>query len=650
MATNGLEFFYFYSREAQTILQPFTLHAMVWLATAVFSVLGLITLGLLARNTREDGIRWSLLAAILGASITLTVLGVLFLPDLIPFWWIGTAAVGICWLGFGSSIVRIIGDRLLLLKAFFASLLAIGAILEIWSLGHWLYAGVAPGTTLGKVGADLEMNLAYANSWMFPALFLAAWLSPIWTYIAFQAFRKAKKNEPRVLRNPNAPTTPRLKLGLEDLILVLALALICVLVGFYAYLHDPPWLVGTDAYWRYSDPLERVASSGSSNALSTAANERHGLYLLLLYGVDLLTGLSPFGIVKASPIILAALLSIVTYFGVTSLRRSRTEGSIAGLLAAASLPATLGIFASIHANWLALSVAAVIIFALVSLGQSSKNVVPKAALIAFCGMFLLVLHPWTWGVIAVCVLVASAIFLTKRNWKMFAASWIVLLSGLVSGALTFALGSETERWKLMDTIKIFTLHLAERPVVFSPIDMLDHALKVWAPFLNPLLMILVLLGVLGVVRERSSSYSVFLLSWMAIAGAGSLLPVSVEAEIWRIWYVQPLWLLAGAGVSSLLGTRDLTKHATVHYSAIARTAMTICIAGVAVFLLQPVLGSSIFYLAALSPILFSLGRRRASMNTVFATTLFLFVSVFVLNHALRSLYPLVLEPHNFRER
>lgn len=103
-------------------------------------------------------------------------------------------------------------------------------------------------------------------------------------------------------------------------------------------------------------------------------------------------------------------------------------------------------------------------------------------------------------------------------------------------------------------------------------------------------------------------------------------------------------------MSSLLGTRDPTKHATVHYSEIARTAVTICIAGVAVFLLQPVLGSSIFYLAALSPLLFSLGRRRASMNTVFATTLFLFVSVFVLNHALRSLYPLVLEPHNFRER
>ena len=70
----------------------------------------------------------------------------------------------------------------------------------------------------------------------------------------------------------------RSELGLEDLVPVLAIASICVLVGFYPYFHDPPWLVGTDAYWRYSDPLDRIVSTGDSNALSAAANERHGLY------------------------------------------------------------------------------------------------------------------------------------------------------------------------------------------------------------------------------------------------------------------------------------------------------------------------------------------------------------------------------------
>jgi hypothetical protein len=46
MATNRLEFFYFYPREAQTILPPFSYHMAVSLATVLFVVLALRILGL----------------------------------------------------------------------------------------------------------------------------------------------------------------------------------------------------------------------------------------------------------------------------------------------------------------------------------------------------------------------------------------------------------------------------------------------------------------------------------------------------------------------------------------------------------------------------------------------------------------------------
>ena len=649
MATNGLEFFYFYPREAQTILRPFTLTAMVWLGTAMFSVFGLAAIGFGDVGSPEKGNRRRRMGLILGASILLTLMLVLASPNLVPFWLIGTVALGICWLGFGFRVAQVVGGRRELLKVFFASLLGIGAILETWSLGHWLRSGVVPSVAFRNVGAGLEMNLTYAASLLFPVVFVAAWLSPLWAYVALKLHQTLKRRESAKPSVPASPKMQRMKLEIDDLALALAITLICVLIGFYAYFQDPPWLVGTDAYWRYSDPLERVLSSGSSNALGMAANERHGLYLLILYGVHLLTGLSPFSIVKASPIVLAALLSILTYFGVTRFRCTRSEGFFAGLFSATSFPATLGIFASIHANWLALGVTIVTIFILISLDQSSQNAVLKAILVAFSGTFLLILHPWTWGIVALCMLGAGAIFLTKRNWKMFAASWILPLSGLVSGALIFALGSETERWKLTDTIEIFTLHLAEGPVVFSPIDTLDHALRVWAPFLNPLLMILVVLGVLTIVRKRSSSYGIFLLSWMTITGAGSLLPVSVGAEIWRIWYVQPLWLVAAAGLNGLLKAANSPASAIKVDLEAIMVAAIIILSGLALLFLQPILGSWIFYPIALLPALFKYRGREANSRSIFAVSLVVFVSLFFLDHALRSLYPLILDPHNFLE-
>jgi ABC-type phosphate transport system permease subunit len=81
----------------------------------------------------------------------------------------------------------------------------------------------------------------------------------------------------------------------------------------------------------------------------------------------------------------------------------------------------------------------------------------------------------------------------------------------------------------------------------------------------------------------------------------------------------------------------------------AKTVATMFIAGAAVYFLEPLLGASVFYVAAVSSALSNIGRRRASVQAVFATTLILFVCVFFLNHALRSLYPLMLDPHNFRQ-
>jgi hypothetical protein len=650
IAANGLEFFYFYPRVAQTIVRPFSLLTIVWLVAGGFSVLGLITLGLRVDHVGKRVTRWQLLAVILTASIALILilLETLFLQFSVPFWWIGTIAVCICWLGFGDGITQAIGSRRLSLGSFFASLFGIGAILEIASLSHWLYAGVVPSVAFANTWSDLELNLTYAWSWLFPALFLVTWVSPIWAFIAVKVYRLAKsKSKPTAPKISESPLVRQINLGLDDFMLTLVLLIICIVVGFYPYLHNPSWLVGTDAYWRYKDPLQRIASS--SNVLVAASGERHGLYLLILYGFVYATGLSPFDIVKASPMMLAALLSVLTYLAVAPFRRSRTEGFFAGFLSATTFPTTLGIFASIDANWFALSVGIVTLCILISLGLSSERALLKALLAILCGMVMLILHPWTWGIVALSALVAGLVFLAKRNWKMFGASVTVFLSGLVSGAFVFVTGSETERARLVETVIDFEGPLNAPSLVQHPFGVIYDALRIWAPFLNPLLMVLAVAGVVILIRERSSSYKILMLSWMAIAGVGTFFAVTLGTEIWRIWYLQPLWILGATGIRGLLRWANSTWNGVGSDPVAVRTTFIIGSVGLAVFFLEPIVGGTIFYVAALSIVVVHLGGQRVNAKMVLASAFILFVSAFFLDYALRGLYPLFLDPHNYLE-
>jgi hypothetical protein len=162
-------------------------------------------------------------------------------------------------------------------------------------------------------------------------------------------------------------------------------------------------------------------------------------------------------------------------------------------------------------------------------------------------------------------------------------------------------------------------------------------------------MVLAIAGVVLLVRERASNYKVFMLSWMVVAGIGTFFAVTLETEIWRIWYLQPLWLLGATGIKGLLQMGNSIWSVQASYLVAARTALIISIAGIAVFLLDPVVGSVIFYVAAVSVIVIHLRGQRANARTILASAFVLFILVFFLNHALRSLYPLILDPHNYLE-
>jgi len=225
----------------------------------------------------------------------------------------------------------------------------------------------------------------------------------------------------------------------------------------------------------------------------------------------------------------------------------------------------------------------------------------------------------------------------------------VPLCGLVSGALVFGVGSETEKARLIETVRNFSAPLVNQSLVLNPFGVIGDSFRMWAPFLNPLLAILVAIGALFLVREKLSSYKTLVLSWMIVTGVGTFFAVTLQTEIWRIWYLQPLWLIAAAGVSGLLRVSNLAAVALKSNLEVVTVASIIVLSGLVLLFLEPVLGSWIFYPIALLPALFNYRGREANSRSIFALSLIVFVSLFFLNHALRSLYPLILDPHNFLE-
>jgi cell division protein FtsW (lipid II flippase) len=99
----------------------------------------------------------------------------------------------------------------------------------------------------------------------------------------------------------------------------------------------------------------------------------------------------------------------------------------------------------------------------------------------------------------------------------------------------------------------------------------------------------------------------------------------------------------------VLQSANSTWNGDASHLVAARTALIIGIAGLAVFFLEPTVGTLIFYVAVLSIVVVHLGGQRTNAKTILASAFILFLLVFFLNHALRSLYPLFLDPHNYLE-
>jgi len=179
----------------------------------------------------------------------------------------------------------------------------------------------------------------------------------------------------------------------------------------------------------------------------------------------------------------------------------------------------------------------------------------------------------------------------------------------------------------------------------------------WSGFLSPLLLLVCLVGTYGLSKQRGFVRN-YLLAWITVWCLGSILvapvgynpvyPLISESELWRMMYISPLPILLALGIERCIdATKKFDAHDGNQYFSLRQpillTAMFAAFgAGLFIFWDQTV--RIVMVLGTIGAILFL--EVRYPKNRVSRILIASFLILLLINAAYRSLYPLLLDPHN----
>ena len=416
----GLYFFYYYPRRIEIAIIDPRIDILVWaLSAACLSILAMRPCG----DRRKDAVRYTAAGLAIGLAIVLivnpteTVVYALFAVAATEFALLALSYKRIPGQSTGTFVFKVL-----------IYLLALFLAIEVSSGTHYILRSFNRTTWIGKTDAEIELQLSYASYGLLPWLYTAflfswAWVPPVQTLLSkiFQSSLKKAFASDREMLAPS-PSGSGLS-SLLDYRLFAALAF-AAFIGYYPYFQNPPWLVGTDAYWRYYDPLVRMNERGVAGGFIQALEEKHPLPLALLYAVQLFFQTTAFEVVRFAPLFLVVALAFSMWWFLAR-RMSARFGLIVFMLSILSVTTTVGMHSSILANWMAL-VVWMSFFAYIAFRSDKKFRALDAIALLVMSTLILFIHPWTWGVFAASVMIVAIITIFQEKRKGLFAGAILI--------------------------------------------------------------------------------------------------------------------------------------------------------------------------------------------------------------------------------
>jgi hypothetical protein len=527
------------------------------------------------------------------------------------------------------------------------STLTIFSLVEWSSICYWVVVSINPHNVGVIASQRLEADLTF---FLYPvAIPMMVLLLFSWVWVPLIP-RLSRRKVHMVVRYRPSPKKPDARMVVAAIDLI---AIIAIIIFFYPYLAGQTWVVGQDAYWRYITPVNALVGLSASQALNTPAS--HGVYVLFLYLIQSATGASVVSIVKYAPLALTFGTASAALFATLRGGWNFEVAILSSICTLLWLPTTLGIYVDIQANWLAF------LFWIIFLGiyftKSEANIVTYITL-AILSFLILLVHPWIWGVF-VATLLFTAIISRQSGWSKHCNRTIVasLLLALPVGVAAYSL-SPSLRADLASTIQLYMSAPVNPAGLLSFGDALTNMFYNLGPVLSPVLLLLCMVGAYSLARRRDITGN-YLIAWTLACCIGSILiapsglnptnPGLSETGLWRMLYISPLPFLLALGMEKCV---SISKRpiSTVDPTTIASQIMPVL--SILPFL---AVGAGLFMIsdAAVRLLLVALALIAALVIVVrFPNSRcleVLIVSVLVLllfNAAFRTLFPLVLDPHN----
>lgn len=544
-------------------------------------------------------------------------------------------------------------------------------IIEISSAAYYATRSFSSTTTIGLPDAKIETQFAYVTYPLIPWLYAAFLFSWIWVPVLllliarssrFRAVFSKETDQTRGLFT-ELPSTG-LKSKLSDPRLLLALA-VAVFIGYYPYFQSPPWLVGTDAYWRYYNPLMTMNGNGVIGGFVQALSERHPVALMIFYAAQLGFHTTAFEVLRYTPVFLIAMLGFSLWWFLAR-RKSVAFGLVIFLLSVLSIATTVGFYSSILANWMVL-VGWVAFFAYASHRADERFRFLDFIILLIISTLTLLLHPWTWGVFAATVVLAATLALARERRRALRSGGIllsVILVDAILAVLSVAFLVNSQGWRIEDAVGLYTFVLRKPWTILFFWNALTRLTEIWSSFFGPLYLGFSILGVICLGTANLSAWRRrFIWAWICVSALGSLLvapvgfdpsrPTQTESQLWRLLFLTPFQLTAPIGIAWLtqLPDRLRSNSADVMKSNLLSRFRGLSFAGLSisglVFSLVP--GWARLLLVVIPLLTAILLRRVGRLERAFLVDLILALFLLVaFNSVARSLSLLLIDPHNYR--
>jgi len=534
------------------------------------------------------------------------------------------------------------------LREILPSILAVLMLVEWSSICYWLDVSLNPHGGFGVFAQELEANLTFFLYPLAIPMMLLLLFSWIWVPLIP---RLSRPKAHLVIRYRPSPQKPDFRMILATLDLF---AIVAAIVFFYSYFAGQTWIVGQDAYWRYIDPVNSLVGLTPSLAFSTSA--RHGVYVVFLYLLQSSTGVNVASLVKYAPFVLAFGTASVTLLAALQGEWSFRLAILSSICTLLWVPTTLGIYVDLQANWLALCFW--MAFLAVYFGARSEAKKVTYVTLGVLSLMILLMHPWTWGVFVTTLLI-TAIISKKTAWSQHCVRTLVAALALAVpiGIAAYSF-SPSLRSDLTNTFQLYI----SGPI--NPANLLTFGLALLnmfhnlGPVLSPALLLLCIVGAYALSSRRDMTAN-YLIAWVAVWCVGSILiapsginptnPGLSETGLWRMLYISPLPFFLALGIERCVSITKRpipTVTSTGILSRIVPVFSTVpfLVSGTAFFLFLDVNVRLLVVTAALIVALV-LVVKFPNYDWLEALTAVVLI-LLLLNAAFRTLFPLVLDPHN----